>query len=145
MKTPKEVNAFGFWESMHESLRALTKTKSYSTEMDFGYGGTRTVTHINYNVEEDDGQMIYRLNKHCTITVPKDMPLNCTELFDIANSVKDEIRNFHFLNTMEFEPFDVFYRDLLNPLPRVVGKINLVDAEENSFLCNADEGEDLPY
>ena len=133
MKTPKQVNAFGFWESMHESLRALTKTKSYSTEMDFEYGGTRTVTHINYNVEEDDGQMIYRLNKHCTITVPKDMPLNCTELFDIANSVKDEIRNFHFLNTMEF---DVFYRDLLNPLPRVVGKINLVDAEE---------GEDLPY
>ena len=134
MKTPKEVNAFGFWESMHESLKALTKTKSYSTEFDFDHGGTRTVTYINYNVEEEGTQIIYRLNKHCKIVLPKDMPLNCTELFDIANRVKDEIRNFHLLNTMEFEPFDVFYRDLINPVPRVVGKIDLVEAEDTTEL-----------
>lgn len=138
MKTPNEVNAFGFWESMHESLKALTKTKSYHSEIDFKYGGTHTVTKIGYNVEQEGNQITYRLNNQCKIVVPVDMPLNCTDLFDIANRVKDEIRNYHLLNTMMFEPFDMFYRDLINPVPRLVGIIDALSSDD------VDLSDDLP-
>jgi hypothetical protein len=93
VKTTNTTNAFGFWESMHNTLKGL----SIDTQDIIG--------HFT----------VYYLNSHFSITVERQMPLDLAKIEEISNMVKEKLTLFHQFNTMEMESFEVFYNELTNP------------------------------
>ncbi len=93
VKTNTKTNAFGFWESMHNTLKGL----SIDTQDIIG--------HFT----------VYYLNSHFSITVERQMPLDLAKIEEISNMVKEKLTLFHQFNTMEMESFEVFYNELTNP------------------------------
>ena len=94
MKTTNTTNAFGFWESMHNTLKGL----SIDTQDIIG--------HFT----------VYYLNSHFSITVERQMPLDMVKIAELSEKVKEQLTLFHQFNTMEMESFDEFYNGLINPL-----------------------------
>ena len=93
VKTTTTTNAFGFWESMHSTLKGL----SIDTQDIIG--------HFT----------VYYLNNHFSITVERQMPLDMVKIKEISEMVKEKLTLYHEFNTTEMESFEVFYNELTNP------------------------------
>jgi hypothetical protein len=75
MKTKtKLVSTLVVWEQMHDALRAITKTETFTKEVDFKYGGHSSVKHVNYHVKDiylfDEESKEYTYKDILSITVP---------------------------------------------------------------------------